>query len=381
MDILINQESIMDEKNNYFNGEQWMLSMAADRQKPVTGSLELLPLCNMNCRMCYIHLNKDETEAGGGLHSADEWIQLGKQMAEAGVLFLLLTGGEPLLFPDFKRLYLELKQMGMILTVNTNGTLLDRDWADFFANHRPRRINITLYGANDETYKNLCNYPGGFQKAVAAVKLLQERKVDVKINGVVTKYNRSDIDSIFRIGQELNVPVFADTYLLPGLKERGLPFDKQSRLLPEDAAAAEIFVKKKEMGHEVFQKYATDILHKCKSKAQYPKNITCLAGKCSFAIGWQGFMRPCVTFDKPAVSVFEEGFASAWNKISNKAQELEINAKCVSCLMRPACQVCPASSYIETGVYDGVPDYLCRYTKEIIRLFEIEVQSDARQNG
>ena len=126
----------------------------------INGSLELLPLCNMNCDMCYVRLSARETEAKGGLHTADEWIGLGREMQKAGVLFLLLTGGEPLLFPDFQKLYVELRQMGMILTVNTNGTLLDEGWADFFGRYKPRRINITLYGADDSAYEKLCHYPG-----------------------------------------------------------------------------------------------------------------------------------------------------------------------------------------------------------------------------
>ena len=105
--------------------EKRMLRRASAAQRPINGSLELLPLCNMNCDMCYVRLSAGETEAKGGLRMADEWISLGRQMQKAGVLFLLLTGGEPLLFPDFQKLYVELRQMGMILTVNTNGTLLD----------------------------------------------------------------------------------------------------------------------------------------------------------------------------------------------------------------------------------------------------------------
>ena len=42
-------------------------------------------------------------------------------------------GGGPLLVPGFKELYLALKAEGMVLTLNTNGTLLDEPWADFFA--------------------------------------------------------------------------------------------------------------------------------------------------------------------------------------------------------------------------------------------------------
>lgn len=111
--------------------EKRILLRAAQLQRPVNGTLELLPLCNMNCDMCYIRRDRSEVESGGGLRTAEEWIGLGEEMKKAGVLFLLLTGGEPLLFPDFQRLYLELKRMGMVLTINTNGTLLDEKWADF----------------------------------------------------------------------------------------------------------------------------------------------------------------------------------------------------------------------------------------------------------
>ena len=125
--------------------EKRILSRAAQRQNPVNGSMELLPLCNMNCEMCYIRLNKKEVEEQGGLHDVEEWTQLGNEMAEAGVLFLLLTGGEPLMFSGFQRLYQELKRLGMILTINTNGTLLDKGWADFFAAYKGVNRYAILY--------------------------------------------------------------------------------------------------------------------------------------------------------------------------------------------------------------------------------------------
>ena len=112
--------------------EHTLIKRAKERKTPINGSLELLPLCNMNCDMCYVRLSREEMERQGRLRTADEWLEIGRQMKEAGVLFLLLTGGEPLLFPDFKRMYLEMRGMGFILTINTNGTLIDEEWADFF---------------------------------------------------------------------------------------------------------------------------------------------------------------------------------------------------------------------------------------------------------
>lgn len=351
--------------------EQAMLRRASFLQKPITGSLELLPLCNMNCDMCYIRIEKKEMEAKGGFKTADEWIQMGQEMAQAGVLFLLLTGGEPLLFPDFKKLYRALKKMGMVLTVNTNGTLLEEEWADFFAQYKPRRINITLYGADDGAYEKLCHYPGGFSKTLKAIQLLKERNVAVKINGSVTKDNRKDMESIYQIGRELKVPVHMDTYMLPGIRERNLPLEKQARLSPEEAAVAEIRVEQMEMMSENFEQYVKKMLAQIEQKEMlFFDQMMCLAGNCSFAMDWQGKIRPCVTLEQPAISAFDKGFLPAWKEISDSAKELKISKKCCGCSLRPLCKICPASAWLETGRYDGVPEYLCRYTKEMVRILK-----------
>lgn len=111
--------------------EKYLIEKAVLKHIPLNASLELLPLCNMNCDMCYVRLSKEEMENLGRLRTADEWLTLAKQMQEAGTLFILLTGGEPLLYPEFKKVYMGLRKMGMILTVNTNGTLINEKWADF----------------------------------------------------------------------------------------------------------------------------------------------------------------------------------------------------------------------------------------------------------
>lgn len=344
--------------------EKMLLQRAASAQQPINGSLELLPLCNMNCDMCYVRLSYAETEMKGGLHTADEWINLGREMQKAGALFLLLTGGEPLLFPDFKRLYLELKQMGIVLTINTNGTLLDEEWADFFAENKPRRINITLYGADDRAYETLCHYPGGFEKTIRAIRLLKERDVDVKINGSVTKENYKDMQKIYALGEMLGVPVHMDTYMLPGIHERGLPFDEQSRLLPEEAATAGMEALKAEMDPQAFPIYVEQKIAQLENgDEKCPSGITCMAGNCSFAVNWQGEMRPCVTLEEPSVPVFDTGFEAAWEIVSKESKAFRVNEKCIKCRLRPICKTCVASAWLETGSYDGVPEYLCRYAE------------------
>ena len=353
--------------------EKAMLRRAAIAGRPINGSLELLPLCNMNCDMCYIRLSRSEMEKKGRLRTADEWIRLGDQMTRSGVLFLLLTGGEPLLFPDFKRLYLELRQRGMILTINTNGTLVDEEWAEFFGKHKPRRINVTLYGADNEVYERLCHYPGGFEKALKGVQMLKRQGVDVKINGSVTKENRKDMSLIYRIGKKFGVPVHMDTYMLPGLHESGKTIEKQARLSPEDAAEAEFEAMREELSSDAFSLYVQTKLAQLEDNdIRYLTGVSCMAGNCSFTVNWQGEMRPCVILSEPAVLVFDCGFEEAWRTIVEETGKILLNAECSTCNVRHLCRTCAASALLEAGSYDGVPDYMCRYAKESLKILRSE---------
>ena len=293
--------------------ERRLVHKAKTSRIPINGSLELLPLCNMNCDMCYVRLSRTEMEAQGRLRTLDEWLDIAEEMKKAGTLFLLLTGGEPLLYPDFKQLYLKLKEMGFIITINTNGTLIDEGWASFFGKQRPRRINITLYGADDRAYRDLCHYPGGFEKVIDAVKLLKEQGVDVKLSSSLTRANQHDIEQIIVLVENLDIPVRVDTYMMPAVRERNHPYDEQSRLDPVSAARVRIQALKQEMGKELFEEYVRKIVFEVEHilPEEGPGRVHCLAGNCSFTINWQGFMRPCVVMSEPSISVFEEGFSSA----------------------------------------------------------------------
>ena len=90
-------------------------------------------------------------------------------------------------------------------------------------------------------------------------------------------------------------------------------------------------------------------------------------------------MRPCVILSEPAVSVFEVGFEAAWKYIVEETDKILLNAKCSTCHMRHLCRTCAASALLETGSYDGVPDYMCRYAEESLRLLREEWEKI--QNG
>ena len=146
---------------------------------PISGTFELSPLCNMDCKMCYIKMSKEKQESIARLRTKEEWIELAQKAKERGLLFLLLTGGEPFLVKDFKELYIELHKMGFCISINSNGTMIDEDVIEWLKHYPPMRINMTLYGASDETYGRLCNNPKGFTQVTKAISLLKENNIQV----------------------------------------------------------------------------------------------------------------------------------------------------------------------------------------------------------
>ncbi len=113
---------------------------------PLAGNFEITPRCNFNCRMCYVHLTEEQQRARGSELSADEWLAIAEKARAQGMLFLLLTGGEPLMRQDLRYLLTELKKMGLLISINSNGSLINDEWLEFFRREPPFRFNITLYG-------------------------------------------------------------------------------------------------------------------------------------------------------------------------------------------------------------------------------------------
>ena len=356
---------LMQEDVNFTTIERQMMSRAGRLHIPINGSIELLPLCNMNCDMCYVRLSPEEMKVKGRLRSTDEWISIAEEMKESGVLYLLLTGGEPLLYPGFRKLFLQLQSLGMVLTINTNGTLIDKDWVDFFAAHKPRRINITLYGASEASYEVLCHYGAGFQRVIRAVNLLKEADIDVKLSTSLTRKNLHDLEAMHDLAEELGVPLHTDTYMMPSTRERTLPYAYQVRLDPEQAARARIYALRREFGEEGWAQYRARCIFEVENilPEEGPYHNTCHAGKCSFTINWQGDIHPCVVVDHPSASVFEVGFEQAWQQVSSAFRGYTMTESCSSCNLRPVCRTCLACAALETGDYKGLPRYMCDYAK------------------
>lgn len=97
-----------------------LLFQKAGIQKiPLSGTFELSPICNFDCRMCYVRQTMEQVKKNSRkMCTLEQWKYLTDQAADAGMLYLLLTGGEPFLWPDFWELYEYVSQKGLIISIN-----------------------------------------------------------------------------------------------------------------------------------------------------------------------------------------------------------------------------------------------------------------------
>ena len=95
--------------------------IASMNKIPLSATFELTPRCNFNCKMCYVHMNEHQIQqTGKKIMSNQDWLELAKEAKDAGMLYLLLTGGEPFIYPNFRELLEELSNMGFVITINSN---------------------------------------------------------------------------------------------------------------------------------------------------------------------------------------------------------------------------------------------------------------------
>ena len=244
---------------------------------PIAGNFELTNRCNFRCKMCYVHEDCED-----GL-TADEWIQLGETARDKGMVFLLLTGGEPFLRKDFREIYTALIDMGLLISINTNGSLIDDDMFEFLVKHPPLRMNISLYGTTDEAYRNLCGNPSA-KMVMHNIERLHKAGIAVKINSSVTPYNVGEIENIHAFAKELGVNVTATTYMYPPVRINGCRYGQShARFDAEDAAKYMLKCREQILSPEQLKNAADGVMpddELCVSETG--ENMRCRAGKTAF---------------------------------------------------------------------------------------------------
>ncbi len=340
----------------------------------VSGTFEITSRCNFGCKMCYIH--SSECNQRSEELPAEWWIETGKKAVEQGMVFLLITGGEPLLRDDFPYIYSELKKLGLVVSLNTNGYLLKGKIAELFRNDPPFRINVSLYGSSDDAYERFTGVRG-FSQVIENVQNMRKMGIEVRFNCSITPDNCYDIENIFNLANKLDMHIKTTPYMYPQMRVSGVAGKNDYRLSADEAAKYRVKWSALKYSADEFISRAKGMrnsicaLEKENITDALPGKVRCRAGSSSLWINKKGEMSACGMIDK-AFDIKTLGFNEAWNQVKKFTAAIELPAKCQACKYREICNVCAATCYTETGEFSAVPDYICRFSEETARLTQLE---------
>lgn len=337
--------------------DSFLSSVVADRpggRFPLSGLFELTPHCNLHCVHCYIA----NCEWGPGVLTLKEVRRLLDELADEGCLFLVLTGGEPLLRPDFRDIYDYAKRKGFVTIVFTNGTLIDRALAEHLAEWPPRDVEITLYGASPETYRRATGSAEAFARCITGVELLQKLGVPFRLKTVVTALSVNDLADMAALARQLGVKFRFDPMINSGLHSSVTVC--HLRLSPDDVVKLD---REDSVRSEAWYEISRCSSHSWNTDG---KEITCGAGMREFTIDAFGFLHPCVLLRDRGLDLKNGSFKSGFYTFMPEALsgKRKRDTACANCLDRLFCNVCAGWAYLETGEARETPiPYLCRIAR------------------
>jgi radical SAM protein with 4Fe4S-binding SPASM domain len=332
-------------------GEQ-LLAPLHGRRYPLVGSLELTERCNLACLHCFIKQPAGSRAARARELTTAQVRGVLDQVADAGCLFLLLTGGEPLLRPDFAEIYRHVRQRGIIPTLFTNGTLLTPRLADVLADAPPRLLEITLYGATRETYERVTQVPGSYARCRRGIELALDRRLPLYLKAVLLTTNRHELAQMSALAEELGVEFRYDGTMWPRLDGGRQPF--AYRLSPEEMLALDLEDPERQRAWEEVARGENGRF------ARAGRVYNCGAGFRSFHINSAGRLSMCLMARRPAYDLLTMTFQEGWARLGAlRKLNRQLHTPCETCTAGNLCGQCVGWSQAVHGDNETPVDYVC----------------------
>jgi len=177
---------------------------------PMSALFELTFVCNHACSFCY------NCPTGRKEMSTAEIFDALRKMADFNILYLTLTGGEPLVRKDFFDIARRSRELGFALRIYTNGYLIDEPMARKIKEiANPLEMEISIHGAKPETHEKLTCVPGSLQRVIDAVKHLRAQGVKVNLKCPVTRANQDEVLDMHRLARDLGAVIIFDPVITP----------------------------------------------------------------------------------------------------------------------------------------------------------------------
>ncbi len=331
----------------------------------IYATVELTNACNFRCKHCYLGSKKDFKYI-----DKKEILNLMDQLKELGCVSIILTGGEPLMHPDFKEIYAYAKKKGFLITLFTNASLIKEDIIELLKKYKPAMVEISLYGTSEETYKDLTKKKVNFKKIKENIKKIVKNNIRVRLKTVLLKQTYNQIDEMHKIANELGCDFRWDYYVINSLTDDNEVI--KSTMLNEEEIISKILKDK--------PKYD---LFKSTLETAFEKNdrlFKCEAGKNSIYIDSSLLLSICVIAREPYYNLKMGSLKEGIEKVREYGcKKMPKESKCATCENINICRYCPSKFKIAYNDYCKPIKKYCNIAAQMRRIIEEEKKVEIKK--
>lgn len=326
---------------------------------PLAASMDLTPRCNLRCIHCYIR-----AEHPVSVMSTRQAIAVLDKLSQAGVLFLVLTGGEPLVRPDFRTIYLHAKKCGFVINLFTNGTLIDAETAAFFAANPPRKIEVTMYGYSPGTWRRVTGSTTAYAKFHAGISHLKNHGIRVLIKTMLLRENANEFNRMRRWALRNHFSFRYDALVHARLDGGRAPI--AHRLSPGAIARRHLSEPR---DRREFKQY----LAKTDGHLDIHKRLfECGAGIMTMHVDHTGKAHPCMLWQQDPFDLVRNSLDRRWlNHIAALRKRPAPRGSCRACADRGICNYCPPLALLERGTLSKPAAFHCRLARARRRILGV----------
>lgn len=342
--------------------------------------------CNMRCLYCY-EMNNGYKAPKISLETINKLLyrlsQYGKERGSAVNVRFIWHGGEPLLLGrDFFEKVLELikdfPNLSVHHSLQTNGTLLDRDWLRFFQNHR-FRVGISLDGPQ-ELHDKQRMFLGGrptFAKIWENLKLLKQFQKSVSVISVVTKITLDMAEKFYDFFTMHRIPVKLSPLIPPkGMKIQGV--ESNLSIEPEEYGEFLVYIFNRWVSEPEYTIRIDPLFDMIRSLITGSSNICTFKGECYkfLAVEPDGSITICGRWDASDISlgnVYDNTIDEMYDLLQSRFLKYRkgVYSKCQECRFFSICRGgCSYLGYTRRLKVDD-KDYYCEAYKRIFAHIEL----------
>jgi MoaA/NifB/PqqE/SkfB family radical SAM enzyme len=332
---------------------------------PLEGNLDLTYRCNNNCRHCWLRIPSDAKEKRQELNFKE--IRLIVEGArKMGCRKWSLSGGEPMLRPDFAEIFDYITSNSVSYSINTNGVLITAKIARLLKKKGTKLI--ALYGATADIHDHITRNPGSFDATMAGFRYLKEAGAGFTVQLIPMRDNYHQFPKMVELAESLSKHYrigAAWLYMSAGGDRQINDEIKRQRLEPKDV----IELDKPDLSYEEGQENASGHEY-CDDESEYLFS-SCIKTRRDFHIDPYGRATFCCFLKDPEFryDLRKGNFRECWDEfIPSLARKVKITQEykdnCGSCTLRKDCRICPVYGYLEHRRFNAKVDYLCEAAKK-----------------